>query len=192
ERGQEHGLLSKTPWQRPRHSPLLSPQWSRVPPILPHRVPGHRPGKPSQPPCPLPRTHSYPARCSGLRPDAFAVRISRNRGRQTELLLPAAGPPERTLAQEALLRSRSQHNDRALLRAQVPHVPLFGFLHSACGYLLVRRSPTWHSVPFQAPPEGLWKSVCIGARDSVQGGETASYRTTTSALKFKIWHDHAE
>src|SRR5207253_3255596 len=32
----------------------------------------------------------------------------------------------------------------------------------------------------------------IGARDSIQVGETASYRTTTSALKFKIWHDHAE
>jgi hypothetical protein len=31
----------------------------------------------------------------------------------------------------------------------------------------------------------------IGARDSIQVGETASYRTTTSALRFKIWHHHA-
>src|SRR5439155_25120854 len=91
-------------------------------PILPHRVPGHRPGKPSQPPCSFPRTHSRAARCPGLRPDAFAVRISRNRGPQTELLLPTTGHPERNLAQEAVLRSRSQQNDRALFRGQVPHV----------------------------------------------------------------------
>src|SRR6266566_1364021 len=75
ERGQEHGFLPKTSCQGPCHSPLLSPQWSRVPPILPHRVPSHRPGKPSQPPCSFPRTHSHTARCPGLRRDAFAVRI---------------------------------------------------------------------------------------------------------------------
>src|SRR2546426_60111 len=32
----------------------------------------------------------------------------------------------------------------------------------------------------------------IGARDSIQVGETASYRTTTSARKFKIWHHNAK
>src|SRR5207244_13176353 len=87
ERGQEPAFLPDSPCQGPRHSPLLSPQWSRVPPILPHRVPGHRPGKSSQPPCSFPRTHSHAARCPGLRPDAFAVRIPKNRGPQTELLL---------------------------------------------------------------------------------------------------------
>src|SRR6266436_8204990 len=75
------------------------------------------------------------------------------------LLLPPTGHPERTLAREALLRSRSQQNDRALFCGQVPHVPLFRFLHSPCGYLHVRRSRAWHPGQFQDPSAGLWKSV---------------------------------
>src|SRR6266478_4938313 len=268
ERGQEHGLLPETHWQRPRHSPLLSPQRSRVPPILPHRVPGDRPGKPSQPPCPFPRTHSHAARCPGLCSGAFAVRIPRNRGRQTELLLPTTGHPERTLAQEALLRTRSQHNDRALIRGQVPHVPLFRLLlfplwlpspssipdlafwtvsrpicwlmevcskrFPRCGssiFRLAQHSSIWLGKPFWPPPDALRRKTratkssaisgsrscgtsgntgssqlttgsfsiyrtsatpVIGARDYIQVGETASYRTTTSARKFKIWHHNAK
>src|SRR5213080_3432230 len=137
-------------------------------PILPHRVPSHRPGKPSQPPCAFARTHSHTARCPGLRPDAFAVRISRNRGRQTELLLPTTGHPERTLAQEAVLRSRSQHNDRALLRGQVPHVPLSRHLLSPCGYLHLRGPRTWHPRQFQDPSAGLWKSVRSASRGTAR------------------------
>src|SRR6266478_9506234 len=75
------------------------------------------------------------------------------------MLLPAAGHPERTLAQEALLRSRSQQNDRALFCGQVPHVPLFQLLLSPCGYLHLRRSRTWHPGQFQDPSAGLWKFV---------------------------------
>src|SRR2546430_16324497 len=32
----------------------------------------------------------------------------------------------------------------------------------------------------------------IGARDYIQVGETASFRTTSSARKFKIWHHNAK
>src|SRR5204862_7283333 len=152
----------------------------------PRRVPGHRPGKPAQPPCPFARTHSHTARCPGLRPGALAVRISRNRGRQTELLLPTAGHPERTLAQEALLRSRSQQTDRALLRGQVPHVPLFRFLLSPCGYLHVRRSRTWHSGQFQDPSAGLWKSVRSASRGAARLCFASSNAVRTCAESLSI------